>query len=88
MGHRYVSIADLELCLPRQSVDDATASAAIHGARANVDAVPDRKDIFRSLPIEAFNALPRLSDKELQKALDAGRPAPIPGGGWNPRGGW
>lgn len=41
-----------------------------------------KPDLFKSLPKEAFESLPRLSQEAIQKALDEGRPQPIEGAVW------
>jgi hypothetical protein len=65
-------------------LDPKKIEAALVGAEALVDKELRTKDLLRSLPLDEFNALPRLTNEEIQSALDKGRPLPPIGGGWNP----
>jgi hypothetical protein len=66
------------------SISPDRIEATLIDAETLVDKELRKKDWFRSLPLDEFNALPRLSNEEIQAALDKGRPLPPIGGDWNP----
>jgi hypothetical protein len=66
------------------SISPDRIEVALIGAEALVDKKLRTKDLLRSLPLDEFNALPRILDDEIQAALDKGRPLPPIGGDWNP----